>query len=178
MVEKGVIRIKRVVLFLLLLMTFTIPLVSAETKDNDMNQLIAKFTEARYKLEAGINYNKFNTLRQDLYVDTKMYLDKYPDSEIKPELDYLITAYNDTADLWRGRVFDRRMTIPKTRKQNGAMSEVYLVQSAWLHTRYPDVMSKSSYDERGGYWLEDVLRNMLINIRQKSQDLKDRKPPS
>lgn len=167
---------KKFLLFLLIMLIM--PCVSAETpKGNDTIQLISKYTEARYRLEAGINYNDFNTVRQSLYVDTKIYLDKYPDTDIKQDLDYLINAYTDTADIWKNRIFDRRMTIPKTKKQNGVLPEEYLLQSAMLQTRYPEVMSKSMYDERGGYWLEDVLRNMLNNINQKSKELSEKKPP-
>ena len=127
----------------------------------DTNQLMTKFTEARFRLESGINYLDFQKLKQDLYVATKMYSENYPDSEFNNEFSLLANAYDDTYEIWGNKFGDSNT------KFLGKDSQYCKALTA----KYPELSKCGLYINNDMYYVDELVSTMFSVIGTKTKNL-------
>ena len=137
--------------------TFAAPAPEQETK-----QLMNQFTAARQKLEAGIDYPAFCSLRQELSAAAQKYRDKYPEGDATEDFAYLNRLYADIEETWQLRIEEKVQFFPRTKEQGEARgTSKYFIHIVMLRMQYPEVLNASLESKENGYFVNSVLDNLL-----------------
>lgn len=137
-----------------------------ETKD-----LISKHTEARLKLESGVNFIDFQKIKQDIYVATNVYLENNPDGDFNKDFNSLLSDYDFASIIWKYKINNSLDFLPKT-KERINVDHAYFEFTQGLIGVYPTVFEKTKYDPGYGYFTAEVLVNMFSYIGDKTKTLK------
>lgn len=89
---------KKIILLCLLMLLMTVPGYASEV--DDANQIVSDLKDFSYQLEAGLTYVKYGEAYNDIYVKSRRFEDKYPNSDILLEIKGVIEPYKDAKDLW------------------------------------------------------------------------------
>lgn len=89
---------KKILLLCLLVLAICTPVYAAEI--DDVKQLATDLKDLSYRLETGMDYEKFNDTYNDLYAKEQKFEDSYPNSDKKYDFKKVLNTYNDARQVW------------------------------------------------------------------------------
>jgi len=141
------------------------PGYAAEIQETqDAKAVVLAVKEFSYHLEVGISQKKYNDLFSDVYVKSRVFTDKYPQSPILPQLGKVMQIYLDAKEVWV--------------RPGNVEGYVNHDMIDYLKATYPGISKEVSRDWLGGWNDKISVVNVLLkrnnaNLAQLSQAYKD-----
>jgi len=165
---------KKIMLIISLMLFLFCNVAMASTPPaQETKQLISKYNEARFRLESGINYRDYQTLNQNLYTATKIYMENNPDGDFNKDFQYILDVYSDVKFTWEFKVEygEKYLPVKKMQGDPSFTSDMKVRYINELIKKYPDVMAGCSGASTGLYGIDDIVTVLFGHVIDKTKNL-------